>query len=638
MLIKMGKDYKKELSNLNSVYQTAYLSDVQQLSDFLLKHCNTILWGIGSGGSFSAARIFEFLCAKAGWISKSITPLELYLYDAQLHDSAVILFTASGRNVDSINSYRFLEKIETEGLLTCCMRVEAPIKKQQKDNLHTYYYEHKMPVTKDGYLAVESLVATSTLLCRAFEIATNNPFFKLPNHYEWHTKKIDSSLLRLVLHKETIIVLHGGISTPAAVDLESKFSETALGNIQLVDFRNFAHGRHYWLTSRKDSTAIVAIVGASEQELATKTLKLLPGGIPILRYDVTDNSIIGLLDSFDFVFELVLQSGIIRGINPGKPEVDDFGKKLYHLRNNICGNDQFKLRDKHIEQMAIYRKTNAKHTLNENAYLCAANDYLRSLRAQHFCGIVFDYDGTLHNKERKSITELQIFEKINQLLENKVKIGIATGRGKSVRKELQQVISADYWKDIVIAYYNGGCLGTLEDEHCPDKSGKCVSQDFLQLSDYLRSINLPSSIKVDGLDDNNPFQITVFVTDRHLKSYIEMIKCFCVETKGLKIIESSHSLDIIPASSSKNNIFAFWTNQNLSKNDFLSIGDSGQLGGNDYELLNGKFGLSVDRVSNSYYSCWNYAKPGVRNLEATLFYLEKIDVLNDGRFTMRRLK
>lgn len=634
----MGKDYKKELSNLDSVYQNAYVSNVQLISGFLHKYSNSIFWGVGSGGSYSVARIFEFLCAKAGWIAKSITPLELYLYDAQLRDSAAILFTASGRNADSINAYRFLGEIETEGLLTCCMRVEAPLKKLQKDNLHSFYFEHKMPVMKDGYLAVESLVASSTLLCKAFETATNNPFFKLPKQFDWHTKIIDSSLLRFILSRETIIVLHGGITTPSAIDLESKFSETALGNIQLVDFRNFAHGRHYWLSNRKESTGIVAIVGTHEQELATKTLELLPNGIPILRYDVNDNSIVGLLDSLDFVFELVLQSGIIRGINPGKPKVDDFGKKLYHLRNNICENDQFNQREKHIEQMAIYRKCNVQYKLHERTYLCAASEYLKSLRAKCFYGIVFDYDGTLHNKERKSITEQRIFEKINSFLANKVKIGIATGRGKSVRKELQQVISADYWKDVVIAYYNGGCLGTLDDELCPNKSGKRVSQEFLQLSDYLRSINLPTSIKVDGLDDNNPFQITVLGTDKHIKSYIEMIKCFCAEAKRLKLIESSHSIDIIPASSSKNNIFDFWAQQNLSKNDFLSIGDSGQLGGNDYELLSGKCGLSVDRVSDSYYSCWNYAKPGFRNLEATLFYLEKIDVLNDGRFTIRRLK
>lgn len=633
----MGKDFTKELSNLDIVYQAAYMSDVQLISDFLLKYCNTLFWGIGSGGSYSVARIFELLCAKAGWTSKSITPLELSLYDRQLRDCAAILFTASGRNVDSKNAYRYLAEIEPEGLLTCCMRLDAPIKKQQKDNLHNFYFEHKMPVMKDGYLAVESLVSMSTLLSKAFETATGNPFFKLPNRFNWHTKKIDLQLLKSILSRETIIVLHGGITTPSAVDLESKFSEVSLGNIQLVDFRNFAHGRHYWLSNRKQNTAIVAIVGETEKKLATKTLDLLPNDIPTLRYDVTDNGIDGLFDSFDFIFELVLQSGIIFGINPGKPKVDDYGKKLYHLNYNICGNDQFKMRAKNTERMALYRKSRTLYDPYEDSSLHAAAEYHELLSNNRFSGIVFDYDGTLHNKGRKSTLEQNIFEKINYLLSNNVKIGIATGRGKSVRNELQKVIAEDYWKEVVIAYYNGGCLGTLEDMQCPNKKAKCVPQEFLSLFDYILKIKLPDSIEVEGVDDKNPYQLTIMLNDQHMWPYIEKIKSFCLETKGLKVLESSHSLDIIPASSSKDNVFSYWTNLGLTKNDFLVIGDSGQFGGNDYELLNSGYGLSVDKVTNAFDACWNFAKPGTRNLEATIYYLEKIDVLTNGYFTLRRL-
>ena len=46
------------------------------------------------------------------------------------------------------------------------------------------------------------------------------------------------------------LVLHGPSTRSAAVDLESKFTEAALGNVQLADFRNFAHGRHHWLAKK----------------------------------------------------------------------------------------------------------------------------------------------------------------------------------------------------------------------------------------------------------------------------------------------------------------------------------------------------------------------------------------------------
>ena len=50
---------------------------------------------------------------------------------------------------------------------------------------------------------------------------------------------------RPLLERGTLVVLHGPDTRSAAVDLESKFVEAALGDIQTADYRNFAHGRHH---------------------------------------------------------------------------------------------------------------------------------------------------------------------------------------------------------------------------------------------------------------------------------------------------------------------------------------------------------------------------------------------------------
>ena len=633
----MGKDFQKELSNLDMVYQSASGSDVQMISDFLLKYCNTLFWGVGSGGSYSVARIFEYFCAKAGWTAKSLTPLELRLYDAQMKDCAAILFTAGGRNADSVNAYKYLAEVEPEGLLTCCMREEAPLKKLQKNNLHNYYFDFKMPVAKDGYLAVESLVSSLTLLSRAFERATGDPFFRIPPEFNWHTKRLDTDLLSKVLCKESLLLLHGGTTTPAAFDLESKFSEASLGSIQLADFRNFAHGRHYWISDRRNRTAVIAMVGTSERALAEKTLTLLPDDIPILRLDVSDETVKGMFSAFDFVFELVFQAGIFRNLNPGRPKVGEFGKKLYHLNYNICADERIKGREKSSHLMAIYRKSyRYPHSYGEQ-YHYSADKYLQKLMEVQYSGIVFDYDGTLHDKRQSSELEQKIFQRINVFLESGVKIGIATGRGKSVRKELQKVISKKYWRDTIIAYYNGGCIGTLEDENVPDKTAVPIPKGFEMVSDYIESIDLPKSINLDGIEDKNPYQLTLLLNSGQGRTYIEQIKEFCLGIKEIKVLSSSHSMDIIPQLSSKNNIFSCWKRLGLSKADFLAIGDAGQFGGNDYELLQSGYGLSVDGVSSAMDECWNFAKPGVRNLEATLYYLGKISLLENGRFVLRGL-
>ena len=90
-------------------------------------------------------------------------------------------------------------------------------------------------------------------------------------------------------------------------------------------------------------------------------------------------------------------------------------------------------------------------------------------------------------------------------------------------------------------------------------------------------------------------------------------------------MESSHSVDVILTTSTKSDIVTFFTDKQLaSAENFLFIGDSGQLGGNDFEMLKNQYSLSVDHVSQSQDTCWNFAPLGVRNEAATLFYLNHI--------------
>lgn len=626
----MGKDFERELQNLNLIYQGALAGDIGILTGFLQKYIHLPFLSVGSGGSLSVAHIFEYLCTKSGGIAKSLTPMELTLFTKQIREMAVPLFTAGGRNKDSIHAYQYLSELEPEGLLTCCMRANAPIGELQRDNLHNDYFEYRMPVPKDGYLAVESLVSSMVLLCRAFESLTGSGFFRLPDTVSWGAHGPGLEQVEPILAKETLIVLHGGITTPAAVDLESKFSEVSLGNVQLVDFRNFAHGRHYWLSDRRDRTAVVSMAGTSMETIADKTLGLLPRDIPVIRLDVGDGTVDGLFASFDFVFQLVLQAGLLRGINPGKPKVADFGKKLYHLSYNICSQDELKSRRKDPVAMAVYRKYRGVRCCDEEMYRKAGLDYLRRLAGRTFKGVIFDYDGTLYNKRGGEAVGIAVFERLNQLLSRGIKVGIATGRGKSVRSELKKVISEDFWQEVVIAYYNGGCIGVLEDDRQPDKEAAPVPEAFEQLKRRMDLVPELSLLEVDGIADKNPFQWTVFMDTCQSACQRRKLLSLCGGVPGIKTVQSSHSVDIIPETSSKTNIFAYWDGLGYTRDDFIVMGDAGQFGGNDYELLNCPYALSVDRVSEEMDACWNFAKPGMRNLEAALYYLEHFEPCERG--------
>lgn len=619
----MGKNYRKELENLSCIYDSAMIADVDMLTYFLSKYRGCHLYGIGSGGSYSVASVFEYLCIKAGLSAQKLTPLELGQLQYQLNAAAAMLFTAGGSNNDSKNAYEYMAELETEGILTCCMRLNAPIKRIQRENAHNYYFEYKMPVAKDGYLAVESLMSSTILLIRAFYKMLGDEYFMLPTERKWDNHILDIEIIRKVMERESIFILYGGITMPAAIDLESKFSESSLGNTQLVDFRNFAHGRHYWISDRREKTAIIALVGNSEKKLADKTLGLLPKDIPALRIDVNDQTVDGLIDSLQYSFEIVREAATVKNIDPGRPHVEEFGKKLYHLNHDIGKTSSMINRRKDIVAMAAYRKAVKHQGVEMLEYQKYGQLYWDELLRRRYKGIIFDYDGTLHDKNTMTEVEERLFTKLNEFLEREIIIGIATGRGKSVRAELQTKIERRYWKNVLIAYYNGGVIGRLDDDTKPNKHEIEMPEAF---SEIMRKISFCSV-------EENPYQLTLLKDELDISTVeFQILKEIILGVKDIKIMETNHSIDIIPIKSSKRNIFI---ECNLVEEEFLTIGDSGNLGGNDYELLAGPNSLSVDNVSNAFNSCWNYALPGSRNLEATEYYLNMIDMQEKGIFCLK---
>ena len=97
--------------------------------------------------------------------------------------------------------------------------------------------------------------------------------------------------------------------------------------------------------------------------------------------------------------------------------------------------------------MAVYRKYRGIRCCDEEAYRKAGLAYLRRIVGKIFKGVIFDYDGTLYDKHGEEAGGISVFEQLNQLLSRGIKIGIATGRGKSVRSELKKVISKDFGQE-----------------------------------------------------------------------------------------------------------------------------------------------------------------------------------------------
>jgi len=621
----MGKPFKKELQSIKEIYEWACSLEISELKTQIEKFEQNPLLIIGSGGSLSACYFASKLHQSRGQISKAITPLELF-YSKNIIDKCSLLFlSASGRNTDILTSFKNAIIENPKSLHGITLANSTPLNKLSLKSGIDSIIEFKNPIGKDGFLATNSLIAFFILLNRAYGYEVDNEMIIVDERFNIDLKDFIEKI-----HKDfTFKVLYADWSLPVAIDIESKFSEAALGSILLSDYRNFGHGRHNWLDKRTFSTAIIALITPEDKELAEKTLALIPSNIPILRIETTKSDSLSSINLLIKSFYLTDLMGDIQNIDPGRPGVPDYGSKLYHL-------NYFKLlnaNNKKSDKVAIQKKLGNKSFFSldnsdKNIWIIASNNYKTKINKQKFNSIVFDYDGTLcHALDRYTGLKEDMGNKINLLLENNIIVGVATGRGKSIRIDLQRVIKKEYWDKVIIGYYNGGEIGFLNDNNIPSKAfSKNPVLEFIECQ-------LIEKYKDEIATKHKKTQLTIELIKNTTDEFIsDIIKFIYLQNKsGILCVQSDHSIDVIvrPDASKLNVLEFIQSKTNMNEYEILCFGDKGKFPGNDFELLSHPFSLSVDEVSIDKDSCWNFGNSTGKSTDIMMYYLDKIEVYNN---------
>ncbi|MDB4901785.1 MAG: hypothetical protein JWQ63_1066 [Mucilaginibacter sp.] len=621
----MGKPFNKELDNVHNTLEWGLNQVVKDLKNEIL-HYKKPLLVVGSGGSLSACHYAVSLYQQHGIIAKAITPLELFYSKSILRESNVLFISASGKNTDILFAYKTAISCEPTRIYSICMQLNSPLAKLAENVSISKHFEFSLPSGKDGFLATNSLIAFFSVLYQALSINKLPAIIVENNYTSFHSDL--KKFIEKVTPDFTLTVLHAGWGQPVAIDLESKLAEAALSDVLISDYRNFGHGRHHWFDKRKNNSAIIALVTKEEEKLAEKTLAILPHDIPVLRIT---SEISGAMASIDLLiksFFLINELGKIQGIDPGRPGVPDFGSNLYHLKYQQLFTKRG-IKPSLNEQMAIIRKSGITvyEQLNsdEKKYWSVAyHSYMDHLQQTAFGSIIFDYDGTIcSSKNRFEGVDNEIKDYLLKILSQGFIVGIATGRGKSVRTDLQKIIPVEFRNRVIIGYYNCSEMGTLDNDAIPDKQ-KSNNESLIKVYDILKSYHFPVEVTVEM----KPHQLTIVIEnkDEWEKIRNSIIQLIMIQNiPNIQILESSHSMDIIDQScTSKLNIMEQCQQMaNLLNipSESLFIGDKGQWPGNDFQLLSNSCSLSVDEVSSLYNSCWNLASPGIKNIKATEYYL-----------------
>jgi HAD superfamily hydrolase (TIGR01484 family) len=629
----MGKPFKKEIDESFATIKWALEQNTDSIYENVFSNTNKPLYIVGSGGSLSACHFVASIYQNLGNVAKAITPLDIYYSRFALKEAKVLFLSSGGRNNDILFAFKIAVQNHAREITTICMHKNTPLTKLANTYSVSKGIEFEIPTKKDGFLATNSLTAFFTVLAKAAGIINLSD---IKREFTSSFKKEISSFVEKLNYNSTITILYGGWGTAIAFDIESKFTEAALGSVLLADYRNFGHGRHHWFAKRTNNSAIIALVTPEEKQIAEKTINLIPSDIPklVIRSDRNwANSSIELLIKSYYLVNAV---GEEFNIDPGRPGVPEFGSKLYHLKYSSfykrCVNINISL----DEEYAILKKTkkHSIHELQQNELEFWRNKYssfINHLSESKFSSIVFDYDGTLCPYDKRYVGYLPeiITRELIRLLKFGITIGIATGRGKSVRKDIQKSrIPKQYWKNIIIGYYNGAEISSLNDETCP-KRGSKPNLKLAIIEKEIKRLELPYI----GLEINlRPSQLTIMTPDASNWDIIkELVQNIVMASSDgeLQLFESSHSIDIVPRKQvSKLNVVNKCIEISGSEN-CLTIGDKGQWPGNDYELLSTPYSLSVDDVSTHPNSCWNLSSVGIKNSDATIEYLKQLSI-KDG--------
>lgn len=629
----MGKPFEKELHKIEDTLQWAIQQDVSELRSELLHNRLIPLFIVGSGGSLSACQYAAILFQECGVMAKAVTPLELFYSKNALRNSNILFISASGKNTDILFAYKTAISLEPSKIYSLCMKKASPLSKLAAEISISRHYEFDIPSGKDGFLATNSLVSFFAILHNVFQ--STNDSISLPISNNNSLNDFDD-FMRKVSSNHTFNILYAGFGFPVAVDIESKLVEAALADVIISDYRNFGHGRHHWFAKRKANSAIIAIVTPEEELIAKKTLSLLPSDIPTLvirtGYDNSFSSIDLLVQSFYFIDAL----GKKQNIDPGRPGVPDYGSKLYNLRYASLFKEKASMHG--MERIAILRKvkTPSINELNDEERIFwskAYESFKNTLKNTDYGAIVFDYDGTLcSSASRYTGISDEVTKELIRILAKGLVIGIATGRGQSVRNDLHSKIPTKYHSNVVIGYYNCADIGTLNNTQLPTKNGlrNVLLQEIFEL---IKNYSFPEEI----FPELKPNQVTVEIKNKNSWQKIRSTIIDLVLSKnylGIQILESSHSIDIIDqVSTCKLNILSYCKKiavKNKKAQDCLCIGDKGQWPGNDYQLLSSSYSLSVDEVSSLSEVCWNLVPPGMKDTKATLYYLSNLNFTKNG--------
>ncbi len=576
---------------------------------------------VGSGGSFSTATFAADLHESAtGQLARAATPLEVVSKASR--DAGLVCFSASGRNQDIVTAFRVAATREMEPLSAFLLAEHSPLEELGKRFGYADVVCMGHRLFKDGFLAVASLVGFSMLLVRAYRAVFGRSERDLPESVVELIQQVTSfaglvdiraAADRVMQDRNYVSVLYSSELAAIAVDLESRFVEAALGALHIADLRNFGHGRHFWMARKAQETGVLALISERQKDLGTRTVSLLPDEVATLAIHFrgsTDIQVVAGLVVGLFVTE---SAAGFADVDPGKPGVPRFGRRLYQLKPKLE-----RSRQADLNRAAALRRKGASS--DDPLWIARYHHALETVNGSRYEALVVDYDGTLCDARRRAgPLSAAISEELTRLGDEGAVFGLATGRGPSAAIELRASLPLRLHDRVLVGYYNGATIRRLTDRADPVVEHPCEESSLVTA--------LTNDPMLSGRVRSNAVQISTGVRRGiRVEAGAAQVRLL-MRGNGVdgEVVTSGHSIDVCLAGQSKEDLVrAIRVSFGLGEGPILRIGDCGRPPGNDWRLLDDPYGLSVDEVSGHPMHCWSLTPAGMKGVQATSHYLRHL--------------
>ncbi|RSU47355.1 hypothetical protein BRX43_14105 [Sphingomonas sp. S-NIH.Pt15_0812] len=635
--------FEEKLSRIPETIRLSVDVPTAALATVVTKAADRPAIAIGSGGSAVAAEFLSHCRRTAGHgLTMVMTPMDLVMSDLQLHNASIWLFSAGADNPDIMAAHRAAKALKPSQIVLMTTNAEGAVTAVAQDAGDDV---HVLPVAdrKDGFLATHSMMAMVTALLTAFDGSVTGSWDRRDRLIEElaegaaYTRQGSARFGKPVPFRrdDTVIILHDAFTRAVAVLLETSLWETGIAPVQRTDFRNFAHGRHVWMAKHLDRTLVAALTTLDAAPVWSAVGEALPPELRKLALEFGQGGRLRVAKGIASGLHLIADLGGVAGIDPGRPGRGDFAEAVYGSRalDDLAKAMTPQVRQKLRTRLAV----DAAEDRQDGSLCVAARGRLDSLRDAEFDAIVLDYDGTLVDTERRlDAPDTKIVDELVRLAEAGIRIGIATGRGGSAGEMLRKVLPDHLHRDVVIGYYNGGHLRTLDVDI--DHDAPVQDENVLEAGRWIeeRGILAPeATLKVGrlqiALDKAKLADPASFAGT--------MALCPAVVSGGVLIRTSGHSHDVVARSCSKLAVIENLVS-GLSSDDgcVLRIGDSGGEDGNDSEMLAGPFGISVGSGCGTSDGAWSLFGDASAGPDALLLILGALEVENGrARLAIERL-